>query len=345
MLSLAVAGGALLATLAPGAPGALDRLDRFRALAHTRLGLAQVVDSEEAHATYREIFALLDDEVVESLASGGVFASLPFLQDRLDGFAEAWGGATLRLTRVGRLTIGAFQLSDGPGAGSLRVYGPLGGQMALLTVLGRDGRPSVHPLPALRDGTAQFLVAWEEELTGRGTRALRIELLRERGENVGVVWSTAGLVPGELFVRQWRVHAGEVRLRYELHYPGWIPGCEHQTEQEDVFRLAADGGGLAHVSQRKFDRWHQTLHQSVAGVLAALAADNRPALVALVPDPGLRQRLPAHLRSEPACDAPDGANPVAVSVAASTDELRPWALTFSRVKGQWRLTGAAPLLQ
>jgi hypothetical protein len=344
VLSTTVAGCALLAATASASAGALDRLDRFRAIAQTRLGLVQVVDAEQARETYREIFALLDDEVVESLASGGVFASLPFLQDRLDGFAEAWGGATLRLTRVGRLTVGAFQLGDGPDASSLRVYGPLRGEMGLLTALRRDGRPGVYPFPALRDGTAQFLVAWEGAPTGRGTRQLRLELLHERGEDVEIAWSTGDVFPGPLFVRDWRVRPGEVRLRYELHYPGWIPGCEHQTEQEDVFRSAPNGAALARTSQRQFDRWHQTLHRSVEDVLAALAAGNDAALASLVPDARVRERLPAGLTREPACDAPEGPDPRAVSVAASTDTLRPWALTFSRIDGHWRLTAAAPVL-
>ena len=345
MLSLAVGGCALLTAVAPVWGGALDRLDRFRAIAQSRLGFAQVVDAEQGREAYREIFALLDEEVVESLASGGVFASLPFLQDRLDGFADAWGGATLRVTRIGRLTVGAFQLSEGADASSLRVYGPLRHEVGLLAALRRDGRPAVFAFPALRDGTAQFLVAWEGALSGRGTRALRLDLLRERGEDVEVVWSTADVYPGELYVRDWRIRGGEVRLRYELHYPGWIPGCEHQTEQEDVFRPSAERGELIRVSQRQFDRWHQTLHKSVADVFAALAAGNQDALATLVPDAQVRHRLPARLVREPACDAPDGANPAAVSVAASTEELRPWALTFSRVGGQWRLTAAAPVLQ
>ena len=76
-----------------------DRLDRFRELAASRLGLVQILDTDDPAEAFREIYALLDDEIVESLASGGPFASVEFLQDRLDTFAEAWGGASLRLVR------------------------------------------------------------------------------------------------------------------------------------------------------------------------------------------------------------------------------------------------------
>ena len=74
------------------ARGAPDRLERFRELARTRLGLAELVDPENPAEAYRDIYALLDEEIVESLASGGVFASVEFLQDRLDAFGEAWVG-------------------------------------------------------------------------------------------------------------------------------------------------------------------------------------------------------------------------------------------------------------
>src|SRR5437899_2067537 len=103
--------------------GAPDRLERFRELASSRLALGDL-DANPAEA-YRDIYALLDDEIVESLASGGVFASSEFLQDRLDAFGDAWGYAQFRLTRLGPLVVGAFRLSDVGGGNSVRVYGPL----------------------------------------------------------------------------------------------------------------------------------------------------------------------------------------------------------------------------
>jgi hypothetical protein len=344
LLGLAVLAHALFAVAPAGAGGAADRLDRFRALAATRLSLVEAVDPERAGEAYREIYGLLDEEIVESLASGGLFAAPAFLQDRLDGFAEAWGGAVLRLTRVGRFTVGAFQLGDGPGGSSVRVYGRAGGEPQLLVTLPREGRPTVYALPAA-GGRAAFLVVWEGVATGRGTRTLRLELVHEQGDEVAVVWSTAALFPQGLLAREWRIRGGEVRIRYELHYPGWTPGCEAQTEQEDTLRIAPDGRGVVQVSRRQHHAWHLALHRTVEGLLTALAAGNRAALVALVPDHQVRQTLPPGLTREAACDAPDAPEPAAVSVAASAGQGDPWALTFRRSGGQWRLTAATPVLQ
>jgi hypothetical protein len=344
LVSLAILAHIVLVAAPGRATDASDRLDRFRTLAATRLTLAEVTDPARAGEAYREIFALLDDEVVENLASGDVFASPAFLQDRLDAFAEAWGGASLRIARIGRLTVGAFQVSEGAGSSSVRVYGAPRGEAQLIAAMQREGRPGLYELPPAAAGP-QFLVVWEGLLTGRGTRALRFDLVRQRGDDIAIVWSTAELFPDGLMAREYRVRGGEVRIRYELHYPGWIPGCDQQTEQEDVYRLASDAGTFVRVARRQYNAWHLALHRSVAGLLEALAAGNRAALTTLVPDAQLRQKLPARLERELACDAPDGANPAAVSVAASAGDLGPWALTFHRSGGQWRLTAATPVLQ
>src|SRR5688500_5472366 len=213
-----------------------DRLDRFRDLARSRLGLAELVDPENPAAAYREIYSLLDEEIVESLASGGVFASLGFLQDRLDGFGEAWGGAHIRLARLGDLLVGAVRLTDGPAGNSGRVYGGLRDEAALLATMYRDGRPTLHALPSGAEGP-QFIAAWEGALSGRGTRELRIDLVRRHQDGVRVAWSTASLFPDGLYARSYAVRLPEIRIRYELHYPGWTPGCDGQTEQEDVYRI------------------------------------------------------------------------------------------------------------
>ena len=105
-----------------GASGVPDRLDRFRELALTRQSRAETGAEPTADA-YREMYALLDEEIVESLASGGPFASPGFLQDRLDAFGDAWGGAMLGVVGVDRLVVGAFQLADAPGVSTVRVYG------------------------------------------------------------------------------------------------------------------------------------------------------------------------------------------------------------------------------
>lgn len=315
-----------------------DRLDRFRELARTRLGLAELVDPENPAEAYRDIYALLDEEIVESLTSGGVFASLEFLQDRLDGFGEAWGGAHIRLARVGRLVVGAFRLTDGPAGNSVRVYGPLREESALLATMYRDGRPAIHALPAAADG-AQFIAVWEGPTSGRGTRELRIDLVRAHADGVKIAWTTATLFPDGLYARSYVVRPPEIRLRYELHYPGWIPGCEGQTEQEDVYRLTPAAGAVTRVGRQQHNAWHRDLHVTVSSLFAALAAGDDAAVAGVVPDRELRARLPA-LTAEPACDAADGARE-SVSIAATGPERRPWSLTFRRAGPRWRLTGAS----
>ena len=231
-----------------------------------------------------------------------------------------------------------------PGGSAVRVYGTQGGESRLVAALQRQGRPSVFPLAA-SNGHPKMLIVWEGVPTGWGTRSLRVDLVRQRGEDVAVVWSTADVFPEGLMARQWRLQNGEVRVRYELHYPGWIPGCEAQTEQEDVFRPSPDAERFVRVSLRQHNAWHRTLHQAVAGLLEALASGDRVQLAALVPDPKLREQLPARLERALACDAAQGPEPTTVSVAASAGEQGPWALTFRRRGAQWRLTSAAPVLE
>ena len=318
--------------------GAPDRLDRFRELASSRLALGDL-DADPTEA-YRDIYALLDDEIVESLASGGVFASSEFLQDRLDAFGDAWGGAHFRLTRLGPLVVGAFRLTDAGGGNSVRVYGPLRDEAALLATLYREGRPSVT---LLGGGEPQFLATWEGTASGRGTRPLRVDLVRAHADGVRVTWSTATLFPDGLYARAWVVRPGEVRLRYELHYPGWTPGCEGQTEQEDVYRLIPTQGTLTRVSRQQHNAWHRELRAAVERLFAALADGDESAVAAVVPDPTMRARLPG-LAPEPACDAPDGTREN-VSIAASDAERRPWTLTFRRAGVRWRLAAISPVLQ
>ncbi len=330
-------------TLAPASPsyGAAtpDRLERFRELATTRLGAEQLLDSDHPHEVHRELYALLDEEIVESLASGSVFASTGFLQDRLDAFGDAWGGAHFSLTPIGPIFVGAFAL--GSTGNSIRIYGRLRDEAALLAAMYRDGRPTVYPLPPAAGG--QFVAAWEGASSGRGTRALRVELVRPQADDVQVIWSTAAAFPDGLFARGYTVRGGDLRVRYEVRYPGWTPGCGGQTEQEDVYRLAPSGAGFVRVSRQEHDAWHRSFRGAVARVFAALAVGDQPALALLVPDKYLRARLPA-LVPEPACDAQEGSGHDAVSVAAVTPDHRPWTLTFRRAGALWRLTAASPVL-
>src|SRR5262245_63468755 len=71
---------------------ASDRLVRFGELARNHAG-----GLEPAERVLPALFALVDDEILDSLRSGSPFASVPFIQERMDGFRDAWGGAAFRV--------------------------------------------------------------------------------------------------------------------------------------------------------------------------------------------------------------------------------------------------------
>ena len=339
LVGLALLGAATLVHERLAGAGPADRLDQFRELARSHSSADGSPDA------YREMYALLDEEIVESLGAGGLYASPAFLQDRLDAFGEAWGATTVDVLRVGRLVVGAFQMSDVPGANTVRVYGKLAGEAALLTTLSREGRPTVYPWAPGPGGAAQFVTAWEGPATGQAFRPLRLDLIRQQGDGVRVVWSTTDVFPDGLMARAYAVRGDEIRVRYELHYPGWTPGCEGQTESEDLFRASPETGALVRKSGRQLNGWHRELRATVARLFDALAAGDEASLAKLVTDAQIRRRLPSTLRPDAACDATDGtANPQTVSVAA-TAEQTPWALTFQRGGGaRWRLIAAGPVL-
>jgi hypothetical protein len=363
--------GVVSVALAAVVAGAPDRLERFRTVAAARLGPLQMGDDTVAGEAYREIYTLLDEEIVDNLSSGGPFASVEFLQERLDAFTGAWGATAASVSRIGRLTAVAFQLTDASVGNSVRIYGRLprmegdgrapggggggpprsaaapGGEdadAALLTTLTHDGRPALYPLPPAVGGAAQFLVAWEGAASGRGTRALRIDHIRQQGTDVRVMWSTADTFGDGLLARRYSMRGAEIRIRYEVRYPGWTPGCEGQTEEEEIYRLAPGAAKFARVARHDVNAWHRDFRVSVARFFSALSAGDRAALSGLVPDPTVRGRLPRTLAAEPACDAADGANPERVSVAASGAE-GPWELTWQRTGSRWRLVHANPVIQ
>lgn len=342
LAGLAMLGAAALVTDRPGGAGPVDRLDQFRMLARARsVGHGGPDGSPDA---YREMYALLDEEIVESLGTGGLYASTGFLQDRLDAFGEAWGAAAVDVVRVGRLMVGAFQMSDVPGGNSVRVYGRLGGEAALLATLSREGRPTVYPWAPAPGGDAQFVAAWEGPATGRGIRTLRLDLVRQQGDDLRMVWSSTDLFPDGLMTRAYSVRGNEIRVRYEPDYPGRTPGCEGQTEVEDVFRTAPESGTLVRRAGRELNGWHREMRATVTQLFDALAAGDETRLAKLVADAQIRRRLPSTLRPDAVCDAADTTpNPQTVSVAA-TSEHTPWALTFQRAGARWRLVAAGPVL-
>jgi len=341
----ALALASLLCTAASHAGPVPDRLDRFREIVSDRLSAVQVLDTASAAAAYREAYALLDEEIVESLGSGGVFASTAFLQDRVDAFGDAWGGAAARIVRLGSLTVGVFHLGDRIAGNSVRVYGKLRDEAALLTALAREGRPTLYPLPSATNGAVQFLVSWDGAQSGRAARPLELEVARQQSDGVRVTWTSGSAYPDGLVARSYAVRGQELRIRYELRYPGWVPGCESQTEQEDVYRFSPATGVYARVSQRQFDTWHKELHASAERLYTALANGDRAAITGLVPDPRVRERLPAKLIADAVCDSPvAGPGGEQVSVAASDARGVPWSLTFQRAGARWRVTGAAPVI-
>lgn len=348
-LSLALLLAACLApplARAGGEPGPpRDRLDRFRELAHTRLAEANVLGPDDAAAAYADVARLLDEEILDSLDAGGIFADPVALDDRLRALTEVWGGAAVRVNRLGDATVAVVRLTETGAGNSVRIYRRADGRAALVTALSRHGTPAVHAMPVARAGRHQVLVVWEGERSARGTTPLALELIRLDPDSSQSVWSTDARYGGDLQTWHHTVTIPEVVLRYELRYPGWVPGCEGQTDAEDVLRYAPGREGFVVARRRVLRAWHQRLHRGVAQLLAAIRARDATALRTLVPDRPLRQRLPAALEREPVCDAVEGTPPRAVNVAARAADGRAWALWFRRAAAAWRLSAVEPVLE
>jgi hypothetical protein len=214
-----------------------------------------------------------------------------------------------------------------------------------MTVFSRAATPAVHTLPPARHGRHQFVVVWEAERSARGTTPLVVELVRLDSRTARSVWSTDALYGGDLQAWRHSVTIPEVTLRYELRYPGWVPGCEGQTDAEDVLRYSADRETFVVARRRMVRAWHRRVHREVERLLAALRARDAAALRKLVPDRSLRERLPGILEREPACDAVEGTPPRAVNVAARAPDGRAWGLWFRRQASAWRLSAVVPVLE
>jgi hypothetical protein len=348
----------LLVVTTPAAPGAEpgDRLARFAELGRRLSESPDGASPSARDALLGELFAVVDAEIIDNLAAGGPFASPPFIQERLDAFAAAWGGASFQVRRLeegarpGPLLVGVFALAAPSPHGSIRAYGRgPDGRVDLLAASSRDGTPAVHPWPPARDGAAQLLTAWTGVASGPGGRPIQLELWRRGGrEGLERIWSSAAPFPDGLWALGLSVTRGEIAVRYEPRYPGWKPGCDGQTEQIDVFRADARRGAVMLARRRVINGWHRELQVSARRLVSALAADERAALAALVPDRGLRARLPRALTLEPACDQPVPGPPAGAVVAATEERdgrMVPWSLAWRKIDGAWRLTRAAPMLQ
>jgi hypothetical protein len=243
------------------------------------------------------------------------------------------------------LLIVAYHFSETPLGSSVRLYGGQAGEAKVLAVLEGPGWPSIRPLSAGGGGAALFLVVWEGPPLAHGARPLRVDLVREAGGSARTTWSSADVFAEGLTARWYTVRGVDLTVRHPAAYPGWTPGCDQQTEHEDVYRLASDGTRFTRVSRRAINGWHRDLHAAATRLLEALARGDSVALARLVRDRALRARLPRTLRREPACDAPPGPDGT-VAIAALAEPRQPWTLTFrARGKGEWQLTAAAPTLR
>jgi len=339
-LALSLAGSCL------SAASATDQLERFRQLAASRLATLEVLGTDSSDEVFREIYALLDDEILENLEVGSVFASEGFLQERLDAFTEAWGGSAFRVLNLpqGALTIVSVQLTSGVAGNSIRVYRRAGTGAERLTAIYRPGIPGLAPMPPTRAGQGQFLAVWAGPLSPRGIPALRIELWRHESDRVRAAWSTADLFGPEFDALSYAVRGQELVVRYAPRYPGWKPGCEGQTEQEDHYRYVQTGETFRLVRRQVDNGWHRELHATVERLLAALRTGDERALSAFGLSAPRDRRLPQHLDLEPVCDVPDGPSPQAVTVSAiAPGDPGPWGLRFRRTPQGWRLAGSERL--
>ena len=339
----------VLATLcAAPALAATDGLEDFRDLA-ARLG------STPSEETVSALYRLVDDEIVENLRGGGIFASPDFIQERLEGFNSAWGGARFRVLRLGvegprALTVALYGLNGIEGPGSVRVFTGTGAAAALTRTITHPGAPEAFAWPSARDGSPQLALTWAGAAVAARRYPLRVDVWRAGPAGVSRTWSTELAYPEGLRAADWRLGVGEIVLRYDLRYPGWKPGCDGQTEQEEVFRQGSDG--IASVRRQTINAWHRELSREVTRFFAAVESGDRRALAELVPDASLRARLPGGLVPEPACDVASAETPNSVMVAATQERpdhgaaiRSPWSLVWNRQPRGWRLAGAAPVLQ
>jgi hypothetical protein len=339
----------LLTGAAAHQPG--ERLERFKELARQ---YADASEAEASDALLAALFALVDAEVIDNLTSGGPFASEAFLQERLDGFTAEWGGAAFRILQPEHagakpLTLALGTVTRGEPRGSLRIYGRVRGAVTRLAAVVHDGIPEFYRWPSARDGALQFVTSWSGTPTGRGSRPLYLELWRHDGrEGPARIWTGDEPFPEGLSATGFAVRNGQLRVRYELHYPGWKPGCHAEAEQEDVYHQPSRGDKLVLLRRRVFHGWHRELHAAVTRLFGALAAGDRKVLGELVPDSSVRAQLPGALRADASCDhrLRDSAGTVIVAATQEREhQLAPWSLAWRRGPRGWRLVSATRVLQ
>ena len=162
----------------------------------------------------------------------------------------------------GPLTLGLYSLTGVEGSGSLRVYAGTGPGAALAAASTQDGLLDARVWPAGPDRAARVFAVWSGPPAAHGVRALHAELWAGA---IASGWSARGPPPPSgptgCGSAGWRTRR-RARVRYELRYPGWEPGCDGQTEQEDLYRL--DRGGRSRAGARQVaNGWHRELGAAV----------------------------------------------------------------------------------
>ncbi|MFQ5829261.1 MAG: hypothetical protein ACE5JD_08920 [Candidatus Methylomirabilia bacterium] len=341
------------ATEAWGGPGAVggpgdrgvrtgaDRLDRFRHLTASRLGASVVFGQDPAADAFRAIYALIDAEILDNLEAGNIFASEAFLQERLDAFNAVWGGGAFRALVLpgGDLTVGSFQLSPLSRGNSVRVYRRERDQAALLATIHRDGVPTLYAMPSTRMGQSQFAILWVGPSTGRGTTAVRVEFWRERGGQVRLAWRFPDSLGRHLYATAYAARGEEFTVRYEVRYPGWVPGCQGQTEREDIYRYDRASERFLLASHTVHNGWHRELHATLRRLLTALSEGDQHVLAELGLDRVAPRDLPPGLEPEPACDLVGPSAEEVTVTATGPGDPHPWAFRFRRTPAGWRLAG------
>jgi hypothetical protein len=313
------------------------------------------VDAPERERAIRDLYEIVDAEVLDSLRGDEPFSSVVFIRERLDALMGTWGGATLRVVRIpaaghrAPVTVGLYSLAGVEGSGSLRLYVGRGPGASLAAASTHDGLLDGQVWPAGADRGARVLALWSGPPAAHGVRSLHAELWQAREpDRVERAWSTAAEAPGGLQVSEWRTQPGELVVRYQPHYPGWKPGCAQQMEQTDHYRLAADGG-LVVARRQVTNGWRRDLGAAGEALFRAVASADARAVAQLVPVPAVRARLPAVLVAEPVCEqigAAGSRGPVTMAATELRDGRRvPWALSWTRSPAGWRLSGARPVLQ
>jgi len=335
------------------ATDALERRERFNDLA---LRYAATPDREAGTDILAELLALVDDEVVDNLKTGEPFASAAFIQDRLGAFGEDWGGVSFVVVQPERggsdaTTLALVTVTSGEPRGALRIYRRENGRVAVVASSLHDGTAALHAWPRSVGGTTQTLISWLGTPTGRGSRPLLLELWRLGArDGPSRIWSSAEAFPEGLWSIDFAVTQGQIKVRRELHYPGWTPGCAGQSEEEDVFGAPRTGAPVGLLRRRVDNGWHRDVHAAMARLLGALAAGDARTLADLVPSQSLRARLPRELELEPACDQLRAGPTRTVVVAATTRGQEPplfvpWSLEWRRERRGWRLMAADPVLK